>query len=285
MSERIPNIHTLPYAALRPDPRNPNRMSPERYDAMKRHVEATGNCPNPLARTLPRISRFFDPKGGPVQYMLLDGHHRAKALLEIGFDSGPVDLWGEMSDDEAGVYLLTLNRNVGEDDPLARADLFADIKLTLNMDDIASVVPETLPDIEALLDMRQIALEIAPAEAGDEPDGDAAAVLGEETAIPVAFALYPEQHKVVMMALLSIQADMEGKNKPARALEEMSADYLAGLDPADRTQAEVLYLALMQDSARRGRAAAPVRPARQTRARKTSSRRSLSTALKTRGEG
>lgn len=247
-TERTQNIQQLSYALLQRDPRNPNRMPPERYDAMKRHVQASGRCPVPLVRQLPHTSKFFTRGGPAAQYMLLDGHHRVSALMDLGFETGPVDVWGEMPDDEAGVYLLTLNRNVGEDDPMRRAELFHDVGSSLDMKVIAGIVPESFDEITSLIEMRAVALDIAPPEVFGEPEGDAAPVLGDETAIQQAFTLYPGQHKLVNMALLHLQQTMEGKNKPARALEELATEFLSGLEPSERTQAELLYLAVAGDA-------------------------------------
>ncbi len=250
MSEREPNIHQLSYDQLLSDPRNPNRMPSDRFSAMRAHIEKTGNCPIPLARQLPHTSAYFQKKAGPVQHMLLDGHHRVRVLRELGFEIGPVDIWGEMSDADAGIYLLTLNRNVGEDDPMARASLITDIQKSISLSDIALVVPETMADLSALMDMRQVSLEITLGSDPElaEPEPDVIADVDNETAIPVRFALFPGQHKVVMMALLHIQGDMEGRNKPARALEEMSADFLSGLSNEERIRAEILYLASMDEN-------------------------------------
>ncbi|WP_155300612.1 hypothetical protein [Deinococcus kurensis] len=231
-------VHLAQVAA---DPRNPNRMPEDRYQKLKAHVRKTSNVPICIARILPPGSRFYDRARGGEQLMWLDGHHRARVLLELGEERGvkradltdTVEVWGEMPDDVAGLYLEVINNNTGSDDPMAKASLYADISQTLDMASIAAVVPDSLKDIEELIALRQ---DVYGVDLDELPpvENPADTLVEHETANIRRFILYPAQDKVVEMALDHVMTQLEGQNKPGRSLEMLAADYLGGLSEDDR---------------------------------------------------
>lgn len=229
----------LPLTAIQSDPRNSNRFNGDQYAKVKAHIQSTGNVPTPVVRELPRSSRFYRPEQDGPQYMALDGHHRVQILIELGHPEWDVDTWGEMTDEQALLYLMSLNTSRGEDDPNQRAANAVELLDVMPIDQIALVVTEDERGIQDLVQLRQEYLDLVPPEE-TEPDTEEEAE--KATAVAMRYVVYPDQHKSVVMALSHIMSTLEGLNKTGRAYELLAVDYLSGLDPAERDALERAYL-------------------------------------------
>lgn len=230
-------VMRLPLGDIQDDPRNSNRFNGERFEKVKAHIKATGRYPIIIVRELPESSRYFNRKKPKPQYMALDGHHRKKILTANGAEYAEVESWGEMTDEAAGAYLLSLNTNRGDDDPLARAALVADVVPLTPVEDLALITPEDERGLQELLTLRQEHLNLEVETPSDPVKDD-----DKETAIAVRGVLYPAQFKSWWMALGHIMAGLEGQNKTGRAMEFMALDYLSGIEPAERDALERRYL-------------------------------------------
>jgi hypothetical protein len=222
---------------VRSDPRNANILPPEAYKKVRDHIAQTKNYPPLIVRELPTSSRFYDKKSGGVQLMYLDGHHRSRMLMQLGYEEAQMDNWGEVADDVAGLYLTSINYNTGEPDAMKLGALYHDISSTISLENISAIVPHDVSEVEQLIELQQESFMVTGyptpnPEPQDEPD----------TAIHRRFTLYPKQDRPVAMALGHIMQSLEGNNKEGRALEMMSVDYLAGLDRNEFAALESQYL-------------------------------------------
>lgn len=224
------NAHTarLDLNLIQEDPRNPNIMAVDRYESAKRHIEQTGFVAPLIIRTLPKESRFYDPKGPEEQYMLLDGKHRRQMLVEIGKTEWDVHIWPQVSDVEAGIYLTTLNRNTGEDDLMLKAQLIDELREIVPLEDLSQVLPDSVEELQGLLDLRQDMLSF---DLGIQPDSKPPTQ--KETAFAVRFVLLPSQKDAVELALLHLERSVEGHNKPSKALTKLAEHYLSTLSEDD----------------------------------------------------
>jgi hypothetical protein len=125
------------------------------------------------------------------RYQLLNGHHRAEALRQLGHTHARCDVW-LVDDNEARVLLATLNRLEGRDDPTARAKLVARLAAGRSAEEIARLLPEPADAVERLLALAQ------PPPAPLDPN--AAAPLAR----PMTFFLSQEQQRTVAEALREI---------------------------------------------------------------------------------
>src|SRR5262245_40077038 len=100
-------------------PENANRMTPDALAKLRLHISRTGNYPPLIVRRSPACAD---------RHQILDGHHRAKALRELGHTSAQCAVWDVQDDRRAAMLLLTLNRLHGEDDPRRRGTLLAKLR-------------------------------------------------------------------------------------------------------------------------------------------------------------
>jgi hypothetical protein len=123
-----------------------------------------------------------------LQYQILNGHHRAQVLRELGHTHARCDVW-EVDDQEARVLLATLNRLEGRDDPSARASLVSHLADGKSPKDLAALLPEPADAVERLLKLATP--PPAPLDPEDLP----------QLPRPMTFFLTEEQHALVSEAL------------------------------------------------------------------------------------
>jgi len=168
----------IPLDALEPHPENSNRMPLPLLEKLKGHIRRTGLYEPLVVRPLNNDGRF----------QILNGHHRVRALRELGHTHARCDVW-EVDDAEARLLLATLNRLEGRDDPSARARLVARLAEGRSAEDLARLLPEPPDAVERLLRLAQ------PPPAPLAPD------TLEPLARPMTFFLTEEQHALVSEAL------------------------------------------------------------------------------------
>jgi len=158
-------LRWLPLDALDPHPENANRMSADRMEKLKGHIERTGRYEPLIVRPMQNAERRMqnerpNSKNG-VRYQILNGHHRAAVLRELGRTQARCDVW-DVDDDEARMLLATLNRLEGRDDPKARARLAAHLATGRSAEDLARLLPEPPDAVERLLRLAEPPPEPAP---------------------------------------------------------------------------------------------------------------------------
>jgi hypothetical protein len=233
-------LEWIPLAALEAHPENSNRMPAHLLAKLKAHIRRTGLyeplivrplesevCESPVANCesngAARDEHAGDlasaaPAANPT-YQLLNGHHRAECLRQLGHTHARCDVW-LVNDQDARLLLATLNRLEGRDDPAARGRLLANLAAGpsgdnggMSREDLARLLPEPPDAIERLL---------ALAQPPPEPLDPAAA---EQPARPMTFFLSPEQHGLVTDALGEITRAAAEQRLPSRERE------LAGAAP------------------------------------------------------
>ena len=162
--------HELPLDQLLPHPDNANAMPDAAFGKLKQHIQTSGRYPPLIVRPYGQV------------YQLLDGHHRAKALQELGHVTARCEVWN-VDDAEALLLLATLNRLEGRDDPRKRAALLGQLRQSMDVKRLASLLPEDAAKLGRLLELNRP----APAPATPTP----------LDAMPVAvhFFLPPEQKR------------------------------------------------------------------------------------------
>ena len=194
-------LRWLPLDALDPHPENANRMSADRMEKLKGHIERTGRYEPLIVRPMQNAERRMqnerpNSKNG-VRYQILNGHHRAAVLRQLGHTRARCDVW-DVDDDEARMLLATLNRLEGRDDPKARARLVAHLATGRNAEDLARLLPEPPDAVERLLRLAEPPPEPAPPDSL-EPLPEA-----------LVFFLSEEQHALVSEALRAVGAAARG---------------------------------------------------------------------------
>ncbi len=175
----------IPIEQIQPHPSNSNVMTDGQMKKLQRHLKRTGRYEPLVVRPIP------SGDGGQPTYQVLNGHHRLRALGQLGHETVRCEVW-EVDDREALLLLATLNRLEGRDDPMRRAALLA--RLAGPLADELGQLARLLPEDRAALD-RALALARKPLPAPAPPQ-EAAAPLR-----PMTFFLQPGQQGTVERAL------------------------------------------------------------------------------------
>jgi hypothetical protein len=204
-------LEWLPLDALEPHPENSNRMPPHLMEKLKSHIQRTGLYEPLVVRPLERGTRNAErgaktegsDGGGALssvpssefrapRFQILNGHHRAEVLRQLGHSQARCDVW-DVDDAEALVLLATLNRLEGRDNPRARARLVAHLVESRPAGALADLLPEPPDAVERLLTMAR------PPASPLSPDQVAPRLA------PMTFFLSDDQRTAVTEALAEIQ--------------------------------------------------------------------------------
>ena len=226
-------LQWIPLDALEPHPENSNRMPQRLMEKLKAHIQRTGlyeplvvrpiqsgvrseECGvtgNSNGRTAKQGADECASSAPRFRHQILNGHHRAEVLRELGHTHARCDVW-EVDDAEALLLLATLNRLEGRDDPSARAQLVAHLADGRPAEDLARLLPEPPDAVERLLALAKPPPAPLPAQEAEVP------------ARPMTFFLTDEQHDVVSEALREAAAPATPKRSRAEALERLALWYL-----------------------------------------------------------
>lgn len=223
-------LQWIPLDALEAHPENSNRMAPDLMAKLKAHIRRTGLYEPLVVRPLAtagagvedaaagRLPADAEADYRPARYQILNGHHRAQVLRELGHTHARCDVW-EVDDDEARLLLATLNRLEGRDDPSARAALVQRLARTRSLDALSRLLPEPTEALERLV-------SLASPPPAPLPAADAQPLLR-----PMTFFLTDEQHAAVTEALRKAAEPQSGcpsGDRPSRAetLERLALWYL-----------------------------------------------------------
>ncbi|MDD5190239.1 MAG: ParB N-terminal domain-containing protein [Dehalococcoidales bacterium] len=106
-------IQEISVELLLEHPENSNFMNAETAQKLRRHIEQTG-------RYEPLTVRLHPSEEGKFQ--VINGHNRLKVLRALEFERANCIVWN-LDDQQARLYLATLNRLSGKDVPERRATL------------------------------------------------------------------------------------------------------------------------------------------------------------------
>ncbi|PKL48750.1 MAG: hypothetical protein CVV39_03925 [Planctomycetes bacterium HGW-Planctomycetes-1] len=202
-------IIRIPLDKLLPHPENPNKMSRQNFEKLKRHIKQSHNYEPLIVRKHPEIEEHFQ---------IINGHHRAEALKQIGQTFADCVEW-DINDDEARLLLATLNRLGGKDELAAKAALYKNLSGKFSVAELVKLLPDDRQTIEKLKD-------IAKPPAGFEEDKKA-------FLNTLVFFLDDAQIETVENALekaappsLERKRQENKSEKMAKAITVISTDYL-----------------------------------------------------------
>ncbi|MBN1600165.1 MAG: ParB N-terminal domain-containing protein [Chitinispirillaceae bacterium] len=133
-------IQEIPVAKLREHPENSNFMSAEKTQKLRQHIEQTG-------RYEPLTVRPHPSEEGKFQ--VINGHNRLRVLRVLKFEKANCVVWN-LDDQQARLYLATLNRLSGKDVPERRAVLLDSLFKSFDIDELTLLLPDDKKQIEQL---------------------------------------------------------------------------------------------------------------------------------------
>lgn len=115
----LPSVQQVPIDVLRPDPANPRRIPDDELDSLTRSMRTYG-------LVQPIVARKEDKT-------VVGGHQRLVAARRLGLDEVPV-IYVDLSEEDAHLLNLALNRISGDWDEQLLARLLADLKADIDLD-------------------------------------------------------------------------------------------------------------------------------------------------------
>ena len=130
-------------ASLRPNPWNPNRMSPETAAKLASEIRRKGII-------LPLVVR-------PIEnyFQIIDGEHRWLAAQKLGMAAMPC-IVAELDESEARLKTIQLNRLRGEDEPELLARLLRELAADLAIEDLSARLPFNAVEIEQSVELLKL---------------------------------------------------------------------------------------------------------------------------------
>jgi len=125
-------------------PDNPNRMSGANFAKLVRNIGRTG-------RYEPLIVRPCRGRGG--FYQIINGHHRRRALAELGYETADAIVW-DIDDEQTDILLATLNRLAGSDEPAKKLKLLNRLNDRFGSGELAKLLPLKAKQIERLTNLK-----------------------------------------------------------------------------------------------------------------------------------
>ncbi len=129
---------------LVPHPDNPNQISRANFARLVRNIERTGRYEPLVVRPHPGRAGYFQ---------IINGHHRRDALKQLGHEAADAVVW-DVSDEQTGVLLATLNRLGGRDVLDKKLGLLRRLRRHIPIPALAKLVPQTRGQLERLLARR-----------------------------------------------------------------------------------------------------------------------------------
>jgi len=137
-------VTELPVGKLRPNPWNPNRMSPEMLHKLREYIRREGLVEPLVVRA----------KG--EEYEILGGYHRWKICAEeLGYERVPCILL-DLDDRRAKILSINLNELKGQSVPDLLARLVHDLSAELSLDDLSSQLPYSKAELDDVLEILKV---------------------------------------------------------------------------------------------------------------------------------
>lgn len=133
-------IQEIPIELLVEHPENSNFMNAETAHKLRRHIERTG-------RYEPLTVRLHPSEKGKFQ--VINGHNRLRVLRTLKFEKVNCVVWN-LDEQQARLYLATLNRLSGKDIPERRAALLENLFQSFDSDELTLLLPDDKKQIVQL---------------------------------------------------------------------------------------------------------------------------------------
>jgi hypothetical protein len=219
-------IIRIPLDELLPHPENPNRMAKANFEKLKRHIKQSHNYEPLIVRKHP------DPDlAGENHFQIINGHHRAQALKQIGETFADCVVW-DVNDYQVRILLATLNRLGGKDELASKASLYKSLSEKFSAAELVKLLPDTKQAIERLKDITKSLPQIA------DNAMDLAMPYGKAFLNTLIFFLNDEQIKIVQAALekaMEKKSSQTKSEKMANAITTITKNYLNRKKVRDET--------------------------------------------------
>ena len=209
MTEEPKNrLRRIPLHLLLPHPENSNFLNAELLKKLRRNIERGGMYE-------PLIARPHPTERGKFQ--IVNGNNRLRVLKALSHKAAHCLIWN-IGDDQARLYLATLNRLVGNDIQERRAVLIENLQFRFGLDELSALVPENRKRLEKLNRLARLEPE----------ESDTRIRIPGHSGAPVMFGLMlgEDEAQEIDLALDFIVRTTDGKLSRGQALAHLAHSYL-----------------------------------------------------------
>lgn len=199
---------------LLPHPANSNVMPESFLETLARNIELEKDYEPIVVRPHPTL---------PGYYQIIAGEQRYLVLGPLGHQEVLCYLW-PCDDATALLLLATLNRLEGQDDPLKRAELLAQLAALAPIEQLAQLLPEDAGQIQRMLALLDLDLDAVLADL-QRQQGPASELRA------ITFAVTREDEQAIEDAVCRVAAGLEGTNRRGRALARIARAYATRSTP------------------------------------------------------
>jgi ParB family chromosome partitioning protein len=207
----VNQVQSITLDKLVAHPDNPNRMSRAKFAKLIRNIERTGRYEPLVVRPSPQK---------PECFQIINGHHRWRALKELGYKTADVVVW-DIDDQDTDIMLATLNRLGGSDVLDKKLALLKRLNQSAfggQASELAKLLPQTARQIKRLT-------ELTISDCRKAVENRKSQILN-----PLVFFLNDKQQAVVAKALSAAMSKVEQHRtkavKNAAALTYIAQDFL-----------------------------------------------------------
>jgi ParB/RepB/Spo0J family partition protein len=187
-------IEMVDPALLKPNSYNPNIMTSLQMESLVADFRENGWIGQPVV-----VNNELE---------IIDGYHRWKAGLEVGFQKIPIVKFQPENEEHQKIVTIALNSKRGEMNPMKLAELILELRSKFSFEELSVKLGQTIGDLKdkvRLFQMPQGMLEKLKKDA-EIKEGDMSVVLH--------FVLSKEQESVVMATL----EKAEGRSRTEKLL-------------------------------------------------------------------
>ena len=139
-------LRVLALGLLKPNPWNPNKMAPEKYESLKQNIKNRRDMQPIVVRP---VSDQVHP------YEIIDGEHRWRAAQEVG-ETQYLCLIVPMDDTQARLWCLTMNNVRGQPIPVKLANVLHELNKKIPETDLNKLTGYSTPEIRDYLSLLKL---------------------------------------------------------------------------------------------------------------------------------
>jgi ParB/RepB/Spo0J family partition protein len=176
---------------VNPNKYNPNLMTDNQFESLVADFEDNGWIGQPVV-----VNKKFE---------IIDGFHRWKASMKLGFEKIPVVVFQPESEEHQKIVTIALNSKRGEMNPLKLAGLISELNQKYTLDELSLKLGFGVADLKDKLALTQVTMEFMEKLKKDAEDRE------KEVPTVMNFAVSKEQEKTITEALASVQGKSKGE--------------------------------------------------------------------------
>ncbi|MFZ2193158.1 MAG: ParB/RepB/Spo0J family partition protein [Candidatus Moraniibacteriota bacterium] len=176
---------------VNPNKYNPNLMTEIQFAGLVADFEENGWIGQPVV-----VNNKFE---------IIDGFHRWKASMKLGFEKIPVVVFQPENEEHQKIVTIALNSKRGEMNPLKLAGLISELNQKYTLEELSTKLGFGVADLKDKLALTQVTAEFIEKLKKDAENRE------KEIPTVMNFAVSKEQEKIINEALARVKGKSRGE--------------------------------------------------------------------------